>query len=81
MTRPRVIFDSAEPVVVREYANESLAALDEAVLAAADIPAMLLQARYSELQPQRVRLAVRRRDLAAALELLDPSGSEREAAT
>ena len=69
--RARVIFDSAEPVVVRQYANESLAALDHAVLAAADIPAILLQARYTEVAGTVVQLAVRRQDVAAALDVLD----------
>ena len=69
--RPRVIFDAAEPVVIRQYLTESLAALDEAVLAAGDIPAMLLQNRYGELAGHVVQLAVRRQDVIAALELLD----------
>jgi hypothetical protein len=73
--RRHVIFDSTEPVVVRRYANESLAALDQAVLDAADIPTMLLGNRYSEIA-HVVELAVRRQDVAAALELLDVSAIE-----
>jgi hypothetical protein len=71
VNRHHTIFDSTEPVVVRQYPNETLAALDQAVLAAADIPAILLGNRYSEVAGQLVQLAVRRHDVAAALELLD----------
>ena len=67
----RVVYDPTEPVVVRAYPSEGLAALDQAVLAAANIPAMLAQRHYSELAGPTVQLAVRRQDLAAALELLD----------
>jgi hypothetical protein len=72
----RVVFDPAEPVLVREYPNEGLAALDQAVLAAANIPAMLVQARYTDFAAQTVQLAVRRQDLASALELLDAKGAD-----
>ena len=66
----RIIFDNAEPVVLREYANESLAALDKAVLAAADIPAMLVHAHYTEVAGNVVQLAVRQQDVKTALEVL-----------
>jgi hypothetical protein len=69
----RIIFDSGEPVVIRSYPNESLAALDQAVLTAADIPATIRQNPYpvTHQDLMRVQLAVRREDVAAALELLD----------
>jgi hypothetical protein len=74
--RRHVIFDSTEPVVIRQYANESLAALDQAALSAADIPTMLLQNRYGEGAGHVVQLAVRRQDVAAALDMLDAHAAE-----
>jgi hypothetical protein len=70
----RVIFDSGEPVVIRSYPNESLAAVDQAVLTAADIPAMIYPITHQDLG--RVQLAVRRDDAKAALELLDGPSAE-----
>jgi hypothetical protein len=74
----RVIYDSAEPVVIRSYPNESLAALDQAVLSAADIPATIRQNPYpiTHQDLTRVQLAVRREDVKAALELLGDTSAE-----
>jgi hypothetical protein len=74
--RRKVIVDFSEPVVIRRYPNETLAALDQAVLAAADIPAMLLQNRYGETASYGVGLVVRREHVTAALQLLDAGGSD-----
>ena len=74
--RRRVILDAGDPVVIRRYRTEALAALDQAVLAAADIPAMLIQNRYSEVAAHVVGLAVRREHVEEALELLDAASAE-----
>lgn len=81
--RPRmkqeVIYDPGEPVPVRRYASEVLAALDQALLEAADIPAFLRQSHFSETDPRTVLLVVRREDAAAALQLLDSPPSAGDA--
>ena len=69
--REQVIYDPGEPVPIRRYISEGLAALDRAVLEAAEIPAFIRQNRYSETDVGAVVLVVRRGDVATALELLD----------
>ena len=46
--RTRVIYDPGEPVVLRSYALEALAILDQAVLEAGDIPSMIRYDRAGE---------------------------------
>jgi hypothetical protein len=69
--KKRIIYDPAEPVVIREYAHEWLAAPDQAALEAAEIPSILLQSRFGETVDRVVRLAVRREHVATAREVLE----------
>jgi len=67
--RNRVIYDPGEPVVLRSYALEALAVLDQAVLEAGDIPSMIRYDRAGEIT-QRTLLLVRREHVKEANELL-----------
>ena len=68
--RTRVIYDPAEPVVVREYPMEALAILGRSILEAADIPSMIRFNRAGEIT-QRTFLLVRREHLKEAQEVLN----------
>jgi hypothetical protein len=70
--RTRVIYDPAEPVVLRDYPLEALAVLDQAVLESAAIPSMIRYDRAGEIT-QRTFLLVRREHLKEANELLNVS--------
>ena len=79
--KERIIYDPGEPVALRRYASETLAALDQAALEAADIPAFIRQNRFTEVEVGMAILMVRRGDVAAALEVLgeeEPSDPIRE---
>ena len=67
--RTRIIYDPGEPVVLRSYALEALAILDQAVLEAGDIPSMIRHDRAGEIL-QRTYLLVRREHVKEANELL-----------
>jgi hypothetical protein len=67
--RTRIIYDPGEPVVLRSYALEALAFLDQAVLEAEDIPSMIRHDRAAEIM-QRTFLLVRREHVKEANELL-----------
>ena len=67
--RTRVIYDPGEPVVLRSYALEALAFVDQSVLAAGDIPSMIRHDRAGEIL-QRTFLLVRREHVKEANELL-----------
>ncbi len=67
--RRRVIYDPGEPVVVRDYALEAIAVLDQAVLESAAIPSMVRCDRIGEIT-QRAVLLVRREHLDEAREVL-----------
>ena len=69
--KERVIYDPGEPVSIRRYASEALAALDQAFLEAADIPVFLRRNRYGEVDLGAVVLVVRREHVQTALKLLD----------
>jgi hypothetical protein len=71
VTKERVIYDPGEPVPIRRYSSEGLAALDQARLEASDIPAFIRQNRYTEVDVGAVILVVRRGDVRAALDVLD----------
>ncbi len=71
--RSKLIHDDGEPVVIRQYPSAPLAELARALLEAAEIPSMLVGQSYSEIQPHQVGLAVRRKDVKEALEVLDAS--------
>jgi hypothetical protein len=67
--RARVVYDPAEPVVIRTYEWEGLAMVDKAVLEGAGIPAMVHPTGGGEVA-RRGLLAVRREHAADALEIL-----------
>jgi len=67
--RTRVVYDPAEPVVVRDYILEAMAVLDQAVLESAEIPSMVRCDRAGEIT-QRAFLLVRREHLKEAREVL-----------
>ena len=69
--KKRIIYDPAEPVVIREYPHEWLAAPDQEALEAAELPSILLQSRFGEAGDRVVRLAVRREHVAMAREVLE----------
>lgn len=71
--KERVIYDPGEPVLIRSYASEALAALDQARLEAAEIPAFIQQSHYTEVQVGWVSLIVRREHAREAIAVLrDP---------
>jgi hypothetical protein len=72
----RIIYDPGEPVPFRRYPSEGLAALDQAALEAAEIPAFIRQTRFTEVDVGWVVLVVRRGDVAAALEVLSEDASD-----
>jgi hypothetical protein len=67
--RRRVIYDPGEPVVLRDYALEAIAVLDQSVLEAAEIPSMVRCDRAGEIT-QRAILLVRREHWNEAREVL-----------
>lgn len=69
--KERVIYDPGEPIAIRRYPTEGLAALDKAILEAADIPAFIRHNPYSEVDIGTVLLVVRREHARPALALLD----------
>ena len=77
--RTRVIYDPAEPVVVRDYQLEALALVDQSILEAADIPSMIRFDRAGEIM-RRAVLLVRRDHLKEANELLSAPSSPIEEA-
>jgi hypothetical protein len=76
VARERIIYDPGEPVPIRRYASEGLAALDQARLEASDIPAFIRQNRFTEVDVGAVILVVRRGDVRAALDVLDAAAAE-----
>lgn len=71
MTRERVLYDPGQPVPIRRYASEGLAALDLALLLSTDIPAFITHNRYGEVDVGAAVLMVRREHVTAALQLID----------
>ena len=72
--RKKTLFDRDRLVSIGEYATEALAALDQALLEAADIPSMIQRDRAGEVR-ERARLIIRAEDLPEAQEVLDgPAG-------
>lgn len=69
--KEHVLYDPGQPVSIRRYHNETLAAVDQALLDANDIPAFLQRSTFSEVDPSAVLLLVRREDAPAAIRLLD----------
>ncbi|HEU4995255.1 MAG TPA: hypothetical protein VFT29_10545 [Gemmatimonadaceae bacterium] len=74
--KERVIYDPGEPVLIRSYASEALAALDQARLEAAEIPAFIQQSHYTEVHVGWVSLIVRREHAGEALTLLGSPPTE-----
>jgi hypothetical protein len=75
--RSRLIYDRDSLVTFRDYTSEALAALDQAVLAAADIPSIVQRDSGGETRG-RVWLVIRREHLDEVRELLmdlDPSSA------
>jgi hypothetical protein len=68
--RARVIYDPAEPVVIRAYGLEAMAVIDRAVLEAAGIPAVVHATGGFSDSPRGAKLVVRREHSAEALEIL-----------
>lgn len=68
----RFTYDPSEPVVLRQYPAEPLAAVDLALLEAAGIPATLRRESFSELGLPAVSIVVRRGDVDSAREEIDP---------
>ena len=79
--KERVIYDPGEPMPVRKYASEVLAALDRARLEAADIPAFLQHNRYGEVDLGAVLLVVRREHVGTALTLLEETAPADDASS
>ncbi len=67
----RLIIDPDEPVPIRSYSYEYEAEVARLALEAAGIPCILLRNTFSEVAGG-TRLAVRRRDVGEACELIDP---------
>ena len=70
--RSKLIYDRDHLIAFRNYTSEALAALDQAVLAAADIPAIVQRDSSGEL-PGPVCLVIRQEHLDEVRELLDVS--------
>jgi hypothetical protein len=74
--RERVIYDPGAPVPIRRYVSEGLAAVDKALLEAADIPSFIRLNRFGEVDVGVVFLVVRQEHARTALALLDELPTE-----
>lgn len=76
--RSRLIYDRDGLVTFRDYTSEPLAAIDQAVLAAADIPSIVQRDSGGETRG-RVWLVIRREHLDDVRELLGPTDQPADA--
>ena len=67
--RSRLIYDRDRLITFRDYTSEAIAALDQAVLAAADIPSIVQRDSHGETRG-RVWLVIREEHLDEVRELL-----------
>ena len=70
MIKRTVIYDPYQPLVIRAFGHDYEAELARALLEAADIPSMLIRDSSDALGVCSVRIAVRRKDVEAALDAL-----------
>lgn len=71
--RSRLVYDRDHLITFRDYLSEALAALDQAVLAAADIPSIVQRDSGGETRG-RVWLVIRHEHLDEVRDLLDGPG-------
>jgi hypothetical protein len=69
--KERVLYDPGQPIPIRRYTSEVLAALDQSLLENADIPAFIHRNRYGEVDIGAAVLMVRREHVAEALQVID----------
>ena len=73
-----VIYDPGQPVVIRTFGHDSQAELARALLDAADIPSMLVRVSGDGFGTGPVQVAVRRKDVDVALEVLSVPADQQE---